>query len=472
MSAHKPSYTPLPAIPPELRPRLLVILQVLDGAMSVTAGAQALGLSRNHFQTLLHRGVAGLIEAIGAKSAGRRPRGPVVKGLQGEIERLERENAKLRQRVETTDRLLEVAGGLLHGRISPGRREARARKASGVSGERAEEPEPAHAAILAALEELRVLGLNRTQGAVLSGCHPATLRRWRAHAVRGVACAARARRPPIPAVIEHEAEQLVRRLHGLIGADALAHRICGLSRRAAAAVKSRTLGLMEQERKATAMRITVLHPGVLRGIDAMHLRAREERCYALICADGAVPYRTSQLVGPRYDDGYVARALARDFERHGAPLVLRLDRASAHRTPKVRELLADHGVLVLHGPPHYPRFYGQLERQNRDHRAWLGSLESLSMGQLDAYLEDMLNTLNRDWPRRSLGWHTPSELWEHRPALDIDRSVLRKEVDSRATCIARTLDQRHQNVDLAERLAIEQTLEHMGYLRQEIGGWC
>ena len=27
-------------------------------------------------------------------------------------------------------------------------------------------------------------------------------------------------------------------------------------------------------------------------------------------------------------------------------------------------------------------------------------------------------------------------------------------------------------VVLAERLAIERTLEHMGYLRQQIGGWC
>lgn len=29
----------------------------------------------------------------------------------------------------------------------------------------------------------------------------------------------------------------------------------------------------------------------------------------------------------------------------------------------------DYAVLVLHGPPHHPRFYGQLERQNREHRA-------------------------------------------------------------------------------------------------------
>ena len=48
-------------------------------------------------------------------------------------------------------------------------------------------------------------------------------------------------------------------------------------------------------------------------------------------------------------------------------LVVRMDRAKAHRAPRVTALLDAHKVLVLHGPPRYPRFYGQLERQNREH---------------------------------------------------------------------------------------------------------
>lgn len=42
----------------------------------------------------------------------------------------------------------------------------------------------------------------------------------------------------------------------------------------------------------------------------------------------------------------------------------------------------------------------------------------------------------------------------------------------RAARIARTLEGRGQPADMAERLAIEQTLTRMGYLRPEIGGWC
>ena len=77
---------------------------------------------------------------------------------------------------------------------------------------------------------------------------------------------------------------------------------------------------------------------------------------------------------PRYDGEAVADILRRDFDTFGAPLVLRMDRATAHDVPAVRELLAQQGVLALHGPSYYARYYGQLERQNREHRQWLAAL--------------------------------------------------------------------------------------------------
>ena len=84
----------------------------------------------------------------------------------------------------------------------------------------------------------------------------------------------------------------------------------------------------------------------------------------------------------------------------------------------------------------------------------------------------MIDCLNRLWPRGSLGWATAADAWSARPPLVVDRQALREEVTDRAARIARTLDVRGQPADLAERLAIEQTLARMGYLRQEIGGWC
>lgn len=45
---------------------------------------------------------------------------------------------------------------------------------------------------------------------------------------------------------------------------------------------------------------------------------------------------------------------------------------------RVAEVLRSHGVLLLHGPPRHLGYYGQLERQSREHRAWL-----TASGELD-----------------------------------------------------------------------------------------
>jgi len=276
MSTRKPSYTPAPVVPAQMMPRLVAILEVLAGVKSVSAAARTLGVSRNHFQTILHRGMLGLLQAITVKTGGR-PRQPSqLSSLQAELLRLGRENKRLRKRVESTDRLLQVAGHLLHGRVRPAARQRRTRKSRGGIGDRAEEPEPdgKRGEILAAVAELRRMGLNATQAATIAGVDPATLRRWHARANRPPVVARRAPTRTIAPEAFTQAEDLVRRLHGLIGADALRHSVEGLSRRAAAYVKACTLRALERERKGSLARVTMSQPGVLRGLDAMHLAPR------------------------------------------------------------------------------------------------------------------------------------------------------------------------------------------------------
>jgi transposase InsO family protein len=268
------------------------------------------------------------------------------------------------------------------------------------------------------------------------------------------------------------AEELVRRLHGLIGADALCHSIFGLSRRVAQSIKVRTLSAMERERKAALTRLTITQPGIMRGFDALHIATANGPLYALIGADATVPYRTSVTAVPRYDAEAGKRALTADLERNGAPLVLRLDRAKAHSAPAVRALLEAQGVLILQGPPRYPRFYGQLERQNREHRGFLTTCSLQRRVEAEACLHEMLHCVNDLWRRRALHWQTATEVWNARPRLTVDRNAFREEVQERARKIAHELKRRAQPATLAERLGIEQTLERMGYLRQEIGGWC
>lgn len=476
MAKPRKRYTPAPPVPPELMQRLALIVEVLAGIKTVSQAARELGISRNHFQTIVHRGVAGLTDAITPKEAGRPGKPPEVAALEVQLVQLRRENARLQERAGTTDRLLEVASGLLQGRIRPTRRQTRAKKLPGVADEDQGEPEPEaeRRRRLEGAEAMRGLGMRAPVVARVAGVHEATLRRWRVRARQnrplllrhGPLCRAAARERAC------RVQEIVRALNGRVGAESLRRSVAGISRREAARVKAETLTAMERSRKASLTRVRITRPGIARGMDAMHLKSAEGAFYALFCADAAVPYRTSVTIGRRYDDALVTRALTADIERNGVPLVYRFDRAKAHDTAAARAILEANQILVLHGPPRYPRFYGQLERQNREHRAWADTLEALPGNAVQPCLEQMLHGVNALWRRRILNWRTAAEVWNERPLLDVDRRALREEVKERASRIARELEVRGKPADLAERLAIEKALETRGYLRQEIGGWC
>jgi hypothetical protein len=115
-------------------------------------------------------------------------------------------------------------------------------------------------------------------------------------------------------------------------------------------VKAHVLTELERERRAACSRMVVTQAGVVRGFDAMYVTTTRGRHFLLAAGDGSVPYRTSCVTVAKYDARSVLRALGEDMERHGAPLVYRMDRASCHQTPEIVSLLEAHGVLVLHGP--------------------------------------------------------------------------------------------------------------------------
>jgi transposase InsO family protein len=201
----------------------------------------------------------------------------------------------------------------------------------------------------------------------------------------------------------------------------------------------------------------------MRGFDSMHLGRAG---HLLVSGDGAIPYRTSWTVAPHYDGGSVARALSDDFARNGSPLVLRFDRARQHDVAAVQAVLTSHGVLPLHGPPHHPQYYGQLERLNRDQRAWLRS----DAGAVDrSTLDHMMDSLNNLWPRRTLGWTTAAQEWSTRSAIDIDRVKLRKEVEESSRRLVARGDVKPS---LGWRLAVEHALTRRGLLSVKPGGGC
>lgn len=110
-------YISAPGIPAELSERYQVITEVISGALSVSEGAKRLGLSRNRFQSLLHRALAGLMEGMAVQAAGRPAPPESQRQLQQEVDQLRKENRRLRERVETTDRILHLASGMLKGRL-------------------------------------------------------------------------------------------------------------------------------------------------------------------------------------------------------------------------------------------------------------------------------------------------------------------------------------------------------------------
>src|SRR4051812_26962956 len=113
-----PSYTPAPELPsdPELRRRFGEIIAVLGQTTTVTEAARALGLSRNHFQTILHRVIAAMIEQITPKPAGRPAKPEREVALEKENQQLRAELEALQIRSETIERMMNVVGGIASGK--------------------------------------------------------------------------------------------------------------------------------------------------------------------------------------------------------------------------------------------------------------------------------------------------------------------------------------------------------------------
>ena len=129
------SYTALPVVPPELAARYETVMAVISGSLSVSEGARRLGLSRNHFQSLLHRALGSLIEELGPKAGGRPPIPARERQLEMETGQLRLENERLQRRVETAERILGVASGLLQGRTERGARRERRPKSPAAEDE-------------------------------------------------------------------------------------------------------------------------------------------------------------------------------------------------------------------------------------------------------------------------------------------------------------------------------------------------
>ena len=482
MSKKKSDYVPAPTVESEMERRYLAVLKVLSGASTVTDAAKQLGLSRNRFQTLMHRGLTALVQELVPKPPGPTPVSDKERALQTENEQLKRHVQRLEARVETVDRMLGMASEMVRGRVKmTGRGTTKERRTTSASmtstgTTKAADPEPERPDVaVARVGELRRMGMRAECAAALAGRSASTLRRWTRRTKLGQPVrrtrgpASRAPDAAHPTEATSRVGALVRATHGLIGADALRHAVPGTTRRGCSHVKRETVRAMERERRAECERVVVTKPGVVRGFDQMHVNTSDGVRFLLFSADGAVQYRTSVMRCEHYDGTSVHAAVARDFAANGAPLVWRVDRAKQHEDPRVLALLDREKVLLLHGPPRHPQYYAQLERQNREHRAWLEQLGIPTADELEREAERMVDFLNGSWPRRTLDWKTASIVWRDREPVDVDRDELREEVRDRAAKLRRD---NHLRDDVAQRFAIEAALTQRQLLQRSAGGWC
>jgi transposase InsO family protein len=450
-----PTYTPAPELPsdPELRKRFSEIVAVLAQSQTVSGAARNLDLSRNHFQTLLHRTITSIIEAITPKPAGRPAKPEAEAILEAENARLRAELETMTQRTEAIERMLKVVGGYASGKTPMPR--ARGKKTS------SEDPEPARLRS-EAVKAMREHGAPTKLCAAALNVSPSTVRRSTTIARTSAKPAA-----AIDSTACQHVRSVVRATHGLVGAANLGH-LSGLPRRKCAVIKRRELREMELERKARCASVSIAVPGIVRGFDAMHVESREGKAYWLVAADAAVPYRTSISTVTAYDAKEVIAALEADFEVHGVPLVVRLDRIACQRTPDVQALLDRYQVLALHGPPRHPYYYGQLERQNREHRGWYAHLGAATFDELARSAEAMRTALNTLWPRPTLNGCTAEQAWRERRRVTIERGELIAEVES---CTSRLVTSGLQPLR-ARRIAIESALTQRGLLTVTQGASC
>jgi hypothetical protein len=455
MGKKKKTYTPAPTVPPDLAERMRIILEVQSGVLTVSEAARRLGMSRNHFQTLMHSALAGMIDGLEPGKAGRPAKPAREAELESEVQTLKKQLHRLEEKSAMAERMLGLVGEML------GKTKAQKRETPRKPTTKAETDDESE--LRATVTKMHDIGASNRVIACVIGRSEATIRRR----LDGQDGRRVARRIPPSAEQITRLDARVRATRGQVGAEALS-KAEQVSRRTAAIVKHQTCTTMERERIAASARVSVTTPGVIRGFDQMYIWTDRGRAFLLPMTDATVPFRTSCAFANRYDERAVADAIRADFERNGAPLVLRLDRARQHRTPLVRAVLARHGVLALHGPPHHPRFYGQLERQNREHRAYFGHDERVPSCDVTSRRDAMLAALNDAWPRRALAWQTPLHAWTKRPELRDNRHVLRQEVEHDATTWrARGLDE-----DTATRFAIQRALTERGYLNVVGGSAC
>jgi transposase InsO family protein len=174
--------------------------------------------------------------------------------------------------------------------------------------------------------------------------------------------------------------------------------------------------LVQEERRQRLLAMQRIHwllPGTAWSIDATAFHG----LVLIPLHDLASRYRFDPLLSSVEDGSQIAAYLHAAFSQHGPPLFLKRDNGSPFNCAEVNQVLADHRVLPLNSPPHYPPYNGGMEKSIGDlKRALLDRLlASCVSPDLLALVHSTNHQLNHQ-PRRCLKGRNPCQV-HHDPAL-------------------------------------------------------
>lgn len=169
-----------------------------------------------------------------------------------------------------------------------------------------------------------------------------------------------------------------------------------ISRRDLRALNHEVRREINREKAAALVRIEWKAPRLIWAIDDLQLKGLGVQWNHVQDMGSRYKFLPGIGVGSRGPMGghAVAERLARLFDGHGAPLVLKRDNGGNLNHAAVEEVLAAYGVIALNSPVYYPRYNGSIEVGQREVRACLKERLALQAEWASAWGEGVVQDLN------------------------------------------------------------------------------
>lgn len=285
-----------------------------------------------------------------------------------------------------------------------------------------------------------------------------------------------------PSVLDTEIQLLdhgVKRSAGTI--DLYQRYRFSVSRRELGWMVERVRQDLEADRRAHLRRIEWLIPGVVWAMDFTEYDlGMARKIYLHNTQDLGSRYKFLPMAGGYPIGEEVAGYLSEQFDRHGAPLVLKRDNEGNMNHLAINEVLAESFVLPLNSPGYYAPYNGAIEESQREVKSCLR--KKLMQGLLDpgghitAYAEAVVNDLNHRI-RPCLNGKTSCQAFfesGNRPAFaKRKRREIYDWVMERVERILSAMRQSGQAVrESAWRIAVESWLRSKGYIKLHINQKC